>query len=42
MITYHQQNFLLVQGDAGGLAVGYDDLDFQVPPVCPLALLIQP
>ena len=32
----------LVQGDAGGLAVGYVDLDFQVPPVCPLALLIQP
>ena len=31
-----------VQGDAGGLAVGYVDLDFQVPPVCPLALPIQP
>ena len=31
-----------LQGDAGGLAVGYVDLDFQVPPVCPLALPIQP
>ena len=31
-----------VQGDAGGLAVDYVDLDFQVPPVCPLALPIQP
>ena len=33
---------LYLQGDAGGLAVGYVDLDFQVPPVCPLALPIQP
>ena len=31
-----------LQGDAGGMAVGYVDLDFQVPPVCPLALPIQP
>ena len=31
-----------LQGDAGGVAVGYVDLDFQVPPVCPLALPIQP
>ena len=31
-----------VKGDAGGLAVGYVDLDFQFPPVCPLALPIQP
>ena len=29
-------------GDAGGLAVGYVDLYFQVPPVCSLALPIQP
>ena len=32
---------LTLHGDAG-LAVGYVDLDFQVPPVCPLAPPIQP
>ena len=30
-----------LQGDAGGLEIDYVDLDFQVPPVCTVALPIQ-